>query len=367
MFESTIADLDHCRPTHLQVNCQNLCHIYLALKDFVGGRQVMAILKANAYGHGVIEVAHALESVNADYFGVAYVEEGCMLRRAGIQTPILVLGGIIGDQIPLFLRENLDITASSIDKLKAIDACAGALGIRARVHLKIDTGMHRLGFQPAQAQSISQQLRADGIKTVVAMSHLAAAETPDSDLSVAQKTTWNAATASWEGETSLHNSAATLLATPARSVWARIGYALYGGQIEGLKPNARLKPAMTLASSVLATRRIAQGDSVGYGGRWTAGRESVIATVPVGYGDGYPWAAADGTPVAIGEHLVPLAGRVSMDMITIDVTDCGEISHDMPVTLWGNQPHVDTVARHAGTIGYELMTRLTQRTPRHYI
>ena len=94
------------------------------------------------------------------------------------------------------------------------------------------------------------------------------------------------------------------------------------------------------------------------GGRWTAGRESVIATVPVGYGDGYPWAAADGTPVAIGEHLVPLAGRVSMDMITIDVTDCGEISHDMPVTLWGNQPHVDTVARHAGTIGYELMTQL---------
>jgi alanine racemase len=123
---------------------------------------------------------------------------------------------------------------------------------------------------------------------------------------------------------------------------------------------------MQLTSEVIAVRSVLRGESVGYGGRWTAQRDSVVATVPVGYGDGYPWAATDGTPVGINGGIAPLAGRVSMDMLTVDVTDCGDISLGTPVTLWGDQPQIDEVARHSGTIGYELMTRLTARTPRRY-
>ena len=352
------------RSTRINVDLGAILHNATVLHAAAGDKHVMAVVKADAYGHGAVPVATHIE-VAVDAFAVALIEEAVTIRDAGVTKPILVLEGPhCAADLALCVHLNIWPTLHQADQL---DWCHALTEKPEQVWLKIDTGMHRLGFQPAQAQSITQKLKADGTKTVVAMSHLAAAETPDAELSVAQKTTWENATTNWEGETSLHNSAATRLATPARSAWARIGYALYGGQIEGLEPDARLKPAMTLVSSVLATRRIKQGDSVGYGGRWTALRDSVIATIPVGYGDGYPWAAADGTPVAIGEHLAPLAGRVSMDMITVDVTDCGEISCDMPVTLWGSQPHIDTVARHAGTIGYELMTRLTQRTPRHYI
>ena len=352
------------RSTRINIDLGAILHNAGVLRAAAGDKHIMAVVKADAYGHGAVPVATHIEGT-VDAFAVALIEEAVTLRDAGVTKPILVLEGPhCSADLALCVHLNIWPTLHRADQL---DWCHALTEKPEQVWLKIDTGMHRLGFQPVQAQSITQSLKADGIKTVVAMSHLAAAETPDSELSVTQKTTWDTATNHWEDETSLHNSAATWLATPARSAWARIGYALYGGQIEGLEPDPRLKPAMTLVSSVLATRRITQGDSVGYGGRWTAGRDSIIATVPVGYGDGYPWAAADGTPVAIGEHLAPLAGRVSMDMITVDVTDFGEIACDMPVTLWGTQPHIDTVARHAGTIGYELMTRLTQRAPRHYL
>ena len=152
-----------------------------------------------------------------------------------------------------------------------------------------------------------------------------------------------------------------------RSDWARVGYALYGGQIEGMAADDRLQPAMRLTSAVIAIRQVPAGDSVGYGGRWVAQRDSLIATVPVGYGDGYPWSAADGTPVSVAGQLAPLAGRVSMDMITVDVTDCADVEVGSMAVLWGDEPHIDEVARHCGTIGYELMTRSTRRTPVRYL
>ena len=352
------------RSTCVKIDLGAILHNAQILRKIAGKKQLMAVVKADAYGHGAVPVATHIEEA-VDAFAVALTEEAITLRDAGVTKPILVLEGPhCAEDLALCVRLNIWPTLHRTDQLVW---CRGLTEKAEQVWLKIDTGMHRLGFQPTQTQEIAQRLEADGVKTVIAMSHLAAAETPDADLSRRQIASWNAATAGWEDETSLHNSAATRLATQARSTWARIGYALYGGQIEGLEPDARLKPAMTLSSSVLATRRVAQGESVGYAGRWIATRDSVIATVPIGYGDGYPLAAADGTPVAIGGHIAPLAGKVSMDMITIDVTDCGDISQDTPVTLWGDQPHIDTVARHASTIGYELMTRLTPRSPRHYI
>lgn len=352
------------RSTRIDIDLGAIKHNATVMRAAAGDKHVMAVVKADAYGHGAAPVATHIEEA-VDALAVALTEEAVTLREAGVTKPILVLEGPhCAEDLALCVHLNLWPALHRADQL---DWCHGLTKNPDRVWLKIDTGMHRLGFQRTEVQEIMARLRTEGIQDVIAMSHLAAAETPDLTLSAQQMTAWDETIEGWDGDASLHNSAATRLNITARSEWVRIGYALYGGQIEGIDVDARLKPAMTLSSSVLATRRVASGESVGYGGRWVAARDSIIATVPIGYGDGYPWAAADGTPVAVGDDIAPLAGRVSMDMITIDVTDCAEVAPNTPVTLWGEHPHIDTVARHSGTIGYELMTRLTQRTPRFYI
>jgi alanine racemase len=232
--------------------------------------------------------------------------------------------------------------------------------------IKIDTGMHRLGFAAERYADIRDTLLSYGIGEITAMSHLASAEEPDDALTRAQLQSWEETVRDGQDTTSLHNSAATQHALSASSDWVRVGYAVYGGQTKGLQNPTPLRPAMRFSSSVIALRDVPTGESVGYGGRWTAQRDSVIATLPVGYGDGYPWGAADGTPVEIDGQIAPLAGRVSMDMVTVDVTDCSNLNLGAPAVLWGNQPSIDDVAAHSDSIGYELMTRLTPRANRVY-
>ena len=170
----------------------------------------------------------------------------------------------------------------------------------------------------------------------------------------------------WSGDVSLCNSAASRLGLANNRGWARMGYAIYGGFVKGLASNSALKPAMHFETAVIALKQVAPGESVGYGGQWTAERDSRIATLPVGYGDGYPWSAPNGTPVQINDLMAPLVGRVSMDMVTVDVTDCGPVEIGTPAVLWGQTPGVDAVADACGTIGYELMTRMTGRAERCY-
>ena len=374
MFESTIADLEHCRPTHLQVNCQNLCHNYLALKDFVGGRQVMAILKANAYGHGVIEVAHALESVNADYFGVAYVEEGCMLRRAGIQTPILVLGGIIGDQIPLFLRENLDITASSIDKLKAIDACAGALGIRARVHLKIDTGMERIGVHGYNAEGLlSESIRCKNTEIVGIFSHFATADHDDTQFAKIQLDRF-LKVLNWYTEHGVNrpmvhmaNSAAMIKFPESIFDMVRPGIALYGAS--PVACSVPLRAALRWVSRIVYFKVVEKGRSVSYGATWVAPEQTRIVTIPVGYGDGYMRACSNRSHVLIRGKRYPVVGRVCMDQLMVNI-GWDEAFNGEEVVLLGDQGDevigIDELADWSQTISYEVLTAINTRVSRVY-
>ena len=228
--------------------------------------------------------------------------------------------------------------------------------------------MHRLGIRPDRAAEFHQRLRAsDNVSDhVVLYTHFACADDLGSDLTRRQMAVFEQTCGALPGERSAANSPGLLAWPDARYDWVRPGYMLYGNSPFGAPhPNAeRLQPVMTLASAVISVREIPAGDTVGYGAIWTAPRPSRIATVTIGYGDGYPRLAPNGTPVLVNGRRAPLAGRVSMDMITVDVTDLPDVEVGDEVVLWGAGLPAGEVARHVGTIGYELTTRMPARTPR---
>ena len=351
------------RTTAFHIDLAAISENIRSLRGSLAAHRFMAVVKGDAYGHGAVRVAQHIEST-VDALAVAFTEEAVALREAGVNAPLLILQGPhTASDLALAGKLNLWPVIHSDEQLEWCKMLGTNLS---QAWIKIDTGMHRLGFAAERYAAIRDALLSYGIGEVTAMSHLASAEEPDDALTQAQLRSWAETVRDGTCTTSLHNSAATQQALSAPSDWVRVGYALYGGQIKGPPNPAPLRPAMRFSSSVIALRDVPIGESVGYGGRWTAQRDSVIATVPVGYGDGYPWGAADGTPVEIDGHIAPLAGRVSMDMVTVDVTDCSNLSLGAPAVLWGDQPSIDDVAAHSGTIGYELMTRLTSRANRVY-
>ena len=351
------------RTTTVHIDLAAISENIQTLRAPLAAHRFMAVVKADAYGHGAVRVAQHIEH-SVDALAVAFTEEAVALREAGLNGPLLILEGPHTDS-DLALASKLDLWPV-IHSDEQLEWCKMLGTNLSQAWIKIDTGMHRLGFAAERYAAIRDALLSYGVGEVTAMSHLASAEEPDHALTQAQLRSWAETVRDGTCTTSLHNSAATQQALSAPSDWVRVGYALYGGQEKGLQSPVQLRPAMRLTSSVIALRHVPTGGSVGYGGRWTAQRDSVIATVPVGYGDGYPWGAADGTPVDIDGQIAPLAGRVSMDMVTVDVTDCSNLSLGAPAVLWGNQPSIDDVAAHSGTIGYELMTRLTPRANRVY-
>ena len=333
------------------------------LRTRIGAQKIMAVVKANAYGHGATQVAKQIET-QVDALAVAITEEAIILREAGVVAPILVLEGPQSeDEIGLMAEMALWPTLHNSEQLSWIGQHTSPVSA---AWVKIDTGMHRLGFAADTLPQALNALHTAGINDITVMSHLATAEHPEAELTDLQQAAWREQLKDWSGTVSLHNSAAARTCSTGPSDWARLGYALYGGQTKGLPIDETLRPAMRFTTSVLALRDVRRGESVGYGGRWVAKRDSRIATLPVGYADGYPWAARDGTPIGIADQTAPLAGQVSMDMVTIDVTDCARIEVGAPAVLWGSQPGVDETAQHCNTIGYELMTRVTSRVPRCY-
>ena len=351
------------RTTAVHIDLTAISENILTLREALAAHRFMAVVKADAYGHGAVQVAQHIETM-VDALAVAFTEEAVALREMGVSAPLLILEGPhTASDLALAGKLNLWPVIHSDEQ---IEWCKTLGANVSQAWIKIDTGMHRLGFTAERYADVRDTLLSYGIGEVTAMSHLASAEEPDGALTVAQLRRWEETVRHGQDSTSLHNSAATQRALSASSDWVRVGYALYGGQIKGLPNPAPLRPAMRFSSSVIALRDVSMGESVGYGGRWTAQRDSVIATVPVGYGDGYPLGAVDGTPVEIDGQIAPLAGQVSMDMVTVDVTDCSNLNLGAPAVLWGDEPSIDEVAAHSGTIGYELMTRLTPRANRVY-
>ena len=350
------------RPTQFTIDLQALCENAKTLKSFAGPRRTMAVVKADAYGHGAMQCATALSPL-VDAFAVAITEEAIALREAGIELPILVLQGPHS-------REDAQVMSSAalwpaISGEHQIDWLEQTGTQFEQVWLKCDTGMHRLGFMPHEIASARSRLTPHSANNIVLMSHFADAEAPESPLTKRQLLRWGQIIdAAPDG--SFSNSAATTGQIAPHESWIRLGYSLYGGSLVALPDGYSLKPVMQFESCIASVRWIEVGESVGYGGRWVARRRSRIATIPAGYGDGYPRAARDGTPIGTAQGTVLLAGKVSMDMITADITDLPALDIGSPVTLWGDSPCIDEVAGHCDTIGYELCTRITQRTPRQF-
>jgi len=335
-----------------------------AVRARAPGAHVMAVVKANAYGHGLVPTALAL--ADADAFAVARLEEGLALRASGVTKTIVLLEGVFtSEQLMEAARHGFDIVVHDPMQIDLLEAFSGQH--RFVVWLKIDTGMNRLGFRPADFPIAFARVRAliPAPLEIRVLTHLARADDRDEARNREQIARFNAAVGTLDCATSIANSAGVLSGAGIHADWVRPGLALYGVSpfADQTARDLGLHPVMALESRVLTVRHVPKGETVGYGGVWRAPKDSSVAIVAAGYGDGLPRNLPSDTPVLIGGKRAPVAGRVSMDMIAVDVTGLPPVQVGDPVTLWGEGLPVEEIARHAGTIPYELLCGVSQRVP----
>lgn len=366
------------RPSRIVVDLDAIGHNLQAIRARVGV-PVMGIVKANAYGHGLVPVARHLQASGVDQLGVAFVEEGIALRRAGITTPMLVLGGIFGPQVAQFLEHDLEITVSSLDKLRQVEATAESMGRKATIHLKIDTGMERIGVHSysagpfIEAASASRWCALKGI-----YSHLACADDPASPMTGLQLERFNEACAHFERIGApmplrhLANSGGVLHFPQTWLDIVRPGIVLYGVLPDPASQSTiQVRPALSLVSRVVFFKVVKAGNPVSYGATWRSAVDTRVVTVPVGYGDGYPRALSSRGQVLLRGQPHPLVGRVCMDQFMVDIGPEGSAYNEDEVVLIGHQGDAgistEALAERAGTIPYEILTGLNERIPREYI
>ncbi|RMR34812.1 MULTISPECIES: alanine racemase [Pseudomonas syringae group] len=353
------------RPARALIDLQALRHNYRLARDSSGGR-ALAVIKADAYGHGAVHVAQALEA-QADGFAVACIEEALELRAAGIRAPILLLEGFFeADELALIVEHDLWTVVHAIWQLEAVEQAQP--GKPLTVWLKLDTGMHRVGLHPSEYRAAYQRLLATGkVARVVLMSHFSCADELNSACSDQQVAVFEAARQGLVAETSLKNSPAVMGWPKIPSDWSRTGIMLYGATpFDQTQPLAeRLQPVMTLESKVISVRELPAGEAVGYGATFVSERPLRIGVVAMGYADGYPRHAPTGTPVLIDGQRSRLLGRVSMDMLCVDLTDVPQAGLGSRVELWGKAVLASEVATQAGTIPYQIFCNL-RRVPRIY-
>lgn len=355
------------RPSRARIDLGALRHNYALARRLHGGR-AFAVLKANAYGHGALRCAQALAGV-ADGFAVAFLEEALALRAAGVDGPILVLEGVFeAHELHDVQAHGLWTVVHHDAQLRMIEEAAAASPAAApslQVWLKADSGMGRAGFALADMAAAHARLRAcSQVAEIVLMTHFARADEPSEAATARQIAAFDAATAGLPGLRSLCNSAGVLAWSSGHRDWARPGILLYGADPLP-EPAGGLKPVMTLESEVFAVRTLQPGEPLGYGARFVADRPTRVGLVAIGYADGYPRIAPTGTPVAVDGRPARLVGRVSMDMLTVDLTDLPEAGIGSRVELWGTQVDVNVVARAVGTLSYELLCNV-KRVPLVY-
>ena len=372
---------DAVRPTRAEVNLANLRHNLRVLQRIAGGAAVWAVLKADGYGHGAKGVARTLERAGAQGLCVALLEEGIELREAGIRSPILVMGGYYGRAWGELLRHDLTPVVYDPGQVQALaDEVRFSGAPPVSVHLKIDTGMARLGAMPAEVPAIGEALRASPeVHLQGLMTHFACADSDDSESIEHQLDVFDAADSALKalgvsaGVRHAANSAALLNNARARLDLVRPGISVFGVQpIAGAAPE--LRPVMRVRTEVVAVRELAPGQSVGYGATWTARRPSRIATIPMGYADGLSRTLSNSGHVLIRGKRAPLVGVVSMDMTMVDVTDVPGVCVTDECVVMGTQkgPHgqatitAEEIADQLGTIPWEVLTAVSRRVPRFY-
>ncbi len=353
------------RPAQALINLDALRHNYRLAKRLSGTR-ALAVIKANAYGHDAVACARTLEE-DADAFAVACIEEALVLRQAGIALPILLLEGWF-DQAELGLIAEHDLWAVVHHQWQVEQLLASDLPSRLHIWLKLDSGMHRVGLDPEHYARAWRQLSSSGkVASLTRMTHFSRADEPETGRTEEQLAIFEQATGELGGPRSLCNSAGVLAWPSAHGDWVRPGIMLYGASpFEFEQTEAtQLRAVMNLESRIIAVRDLPAGEPIGYGSRFLTQRPTRVGVVAMGYADGYPRHAPDGTPVLVDGQRTRLAGRVSMDMLTVDLTDLPGSGLGSPVRLWGEGLNASEVAACAGTIAYQLFCNLN-RVPRHF-
>lgn len=365
------------RPTVVTIDLGALAHNYRQIKNWVG-TDVLAVIKADAYGHGAVPCARVLEREGAAFLGVAMTEEGLELRAAGIRAPILLLGGAYGDRYDLLVGHDLTPVVFRKEHLEGLSAAARSLGKKAVAHVKLDTGMGRLGVQTADFSAFLDAAAALGVELEGFSTHFANADIPDSELTPLQIRRADEAFAAMIARgmkprfQHLANSAGTLSRREAHGNLIRSGTMLYGYMpADHLEGTLALLPILRWTTAITHLKTVEAGTSISYGSRWTAQRRSTIATLPVGYADGYPRVLTNVGQVLVGGRRVPVAGTVCMDLLMVDVTDLPEVKLGDEVVLLGpqgaEQIRAEELARLCGTIHYEVFCGIGPRVPRVYV
>ncbi len=349
------------------INLDAIRHNYRLAKSLSNGQKAVAIIKADAYGHDAVVVANAL-SAQADAFGVACIEEAIELREAGIKNPILLLEGFFkADELILIAQYNLWTALHSVSQIE--DIKNSPLKNSINVWLKMDSGMHRLGIAPEDYQDAYQQLNAlPQVKEVILMSHFSSADDLSAGTTQEQINCFDAFTTGINAHVSLANSAATLGHEEARRQWQRPGIMLYGATpFEQSHPQGdKLRSAMTLSSEVIAIHQLQAGDAVGYSRTFICEKPTLVGTVAMGYADGYPRHAKSGTPILVNGQRTRILGRVSMDMLAVDLSHLEDVNVGAYVECWGENLTAAEVAPHCDTIPYTLFTGITRRVHKVY-
>lgn len=349
--------------TYALLDVDAVRHNLQVVRQYAPFAKVMAVIKANAYGHGLFRIAATLSN-DVDAVAVARSDEGIRLRKAGLQKPVTVLEGFVcSEELQVFFAHRLDAVIHSPRQVDLLLQRQGRDAIS--VWLKLDSGMNRLGFKPGEFRQTYQRLtQCRHVRRPIGlMTHLASADELSDNKTTQQINLFNETVSDCPGPRSIANSAAILGWQNALADWVRPGIMLFGCSPFAGNDGAKfgLHPVMSLHSRIIAVKRLAPGETVGYGGRWKAERDTLLGVVAIGYGDGYPRHVSPGTPVMVNDKTVPLIGRVSMDMITVDLQDQPDTQPGDPVTLWGPGLPVEIIARAADTIPYTLLCGITRR------
>ncbi|MGO1749207.1 MAG: alanine racemase [Marinobacter sp.] len=353
------------RSTVARIDLDALRNNYRTACERAGSAKAMAVVKADGYGHGIAPIASALADV-APKYAVACIEEAMAIRSAGLAQPVVLLQGVhAADDLADCVHHNFEPVLHGERQLDWLEQG----GYAPDIWLKVNTGMNRLGFRPKELPAVMARIAQMGTGTRVLgfVSHYACADDAGSAMTAAQTAAFEAATSFWPAlMKSVGNSAAHFISGQPLFDWSRPGIMLYGGSpiVGKTGPELGLEPVMTLEAPLITTREIKAGESVGYGGAWVAEHDTRMGMVAIGYGDGYPRHAGTDTPAAVGGRRIRLIGRVSMDMLAVDLSNAPEAREGDPVELWGRTVGVDEVASCAGTISYELLTGITSRVPR---
>jgi alanine racemase len=376
--QPTISANGLVRPTLVEVDLARLTTNFSAIRRKVAPARMMPILKANAYGHGLVEVALHMEALGADYLGVAVLEEGILLREKGVRMPILVLGGILGNQVPYFLKHDLTITASSIEKLCQVNEIAEKMGMRAKVHLKIDTGMERIGVHYYNAEGfLEETLNCPQVDIEGVFSHFANVDTADLSHARLQLERFQEVLSFYERRDlplpplcHMANSGGILQLPESYFDIVRPGVLLYGVYPSPeVAKTVEVCPALSWKSRVVYFKVIKPGHPVGYGSTWESDHMVRSVTVPVGYGDGYFRAMSGRAQVIIRGKKYPVVGLISMDQIVVNIEWDSAYNDDEVVLIGemsGESITPDDLAEWAGTIPYEILTNINTRVPRVY-